>query len=102
MPCRDYPEDHNADARNAHESARAARKRCDALAKMLCEACGIIDNFYNEGIELEMGTELAEWWNEHQKADRANLISMLARRVNHLDKDDFDRIDEILSQYNDE
>ena len=101
MPCRDYSPE-SANTHRLNEQIRLMKARCDDYAKLLCEACNVIEAYDEGGVEAEGSIALQEWWEEHKKADRAQLLDQLRNKINHLEKDDFDKIDEILSGYNSE
>ena len=64
MPCFDHQQ---------AEEDRNCRKRCDELARLLCEAMQIVEGSNDTGGRAIQGAskELREWWREHKKFDKA-------------------------------
>jgi hypothetical protein len=47
------------------EDRRAQQTRIDKLTRLLCEACGLLDQ-----TDADFTPALAEWWDQHQELDR--------------------------------
>ncbi len=68
MPCRcDYPEPNYSGMLAEQKSkTKAIKKEADKVTRMLCE---VLENY-----DLDVSDELAEWYGEHEEADKARRI----------------------------
>lgn len=80
MPCGDYPDDKYS----LRQDNRELQDEVSKLKRLLCQACHAMENstddrmyhilntlvVQSEGTDF---TELAEWWEEHQKEDKERI-----------------------------
>ncbi len=66
MPCRDYESDYSSNWRQEEY-----KRQCDKLARIACAAMEELARQGREDFLVLKNPEVAEWWAEHVKADKA-------------------------------
>lgn len=62
MPCKDY---------GIEEYYQSLEPRCQALSKLLCEACSLIES--GKTGTISMSACLDVWWKKHQRGEAGRV-----------------------------
>ena len=82
MPCRDWEGISDSDYQHSKEMAKA-KERLDKFAKMLCEACELLDGSVTKVV---WPNDLRSWWDKHQAADQRRKDAAEQRKKNTIER----------------
>lgn len=83
MPCRDYESDDYA-SRIQTGTAMLLKRQADRLARIACTAM----KAYEAGLSLDellKDKEVADWWEEHKKADAKEALKIVKDKEKKLE-----------------